>query len=253
MAGIFSKKELISGAQAALSDRFILEIRGVDFALIDGVNRPGYKIETEQFQLLEYQFNFPKTIKFDNTVKFNIIELLDPGNFFSETEQKYLSDVQRSGGAVELTQMEVIMSRIFNDSYYVTPSAIKDPKFQTLGKTAGNQFNDFFEAGSTSTTFNLSKKKLMEAVSFKTGEYVSIHTLDAEGRKVDSIRLVNAMITSVAPSALKYSSADLNKIEVTLTFDYADYGKNGSYNYGNLADKARAAFPSLVNVVKPTV
>lgn len=222
MPAIFTKNDLINSAQAALSDRFILEIQGIDFALIDGVNRPGYKIETESFQLLEYQFNFPKTIKFDNTIKFSIIELLYPN--IDET--------------IGFTQMEVIMSKIINNDYYVTPSAIKDPKFPMLVTKIGD---GLFDIGSTSTTFNLSKKALTKAASF--GNYVSIHTLDAEGRKIDSIRLINAMITSVTPSALKYSSADLNKIEVTLTFDYADYGRNDVYNYGGLTDKVKSIFP----------
>jgi hypothetical protein len=212
MAGLFEKGDLVNGKQASLSSRFILEIDGIDVALIDGVTRPGYKIETEQFQLLEYQINFPKTIKFDNTITFNIIEMLDPD--------------------VTLTQMENIMSRIINDNFYTTPSAL-NPAVLLLGAKAG--YKD--------AKFNLSKGSL-------TGNYISIHTLDSEGRRYDSIRLINPMITTVKPSDLKYSSDEINKIAVTVTFDYTDYGRNDIYNYGNTIDKAKSLFPESFYSIK---
>lgn len=212
MAGLFEKGDLVNGKQASLSSRFILEIEGVDVALVDGVTRPGYKVETEQFQLLEYQINFPKTIKFDNTITFNIIELLDPD--------------------VTLTQMENVMSRIINDSFYTTPSALS-PAVLLLGAKAG--FKD--------PKFNLSKKAL-------TGNYISIHTLDSEGRRYDSIKLINPMITTVKPSDLRYSSDEVNKIAVTVTFDYADYGRNSVYNYGGTLDKAKSLFAETLQLTK---
>lgn len=201
--GTFSRGNLVDRVQASLSDRFILEVDGIDLAMISDVTRPGYKIETETFQILEYQINFPKGIKFDNTVAFNIIELLDP--------------------SVGMTQMENMMSRILDDRFFTTPSAIGDPVNIKLG--AGRD-----------ARFNVSKKTL-------TGKNISIHTLDADGNKYDSIKLVNPMITSVKQSDLKYASGDINKITVTVTFDYADYGRDGAYNYGGLIDKAKKYSP----------
>ena len=194
----FAVGDLPAGTPASLSDRFILEVNGLDLALIEGVNRPGYKIETESYQLLEYQINFPKTIKFDNTIKFTIIELLDP--------------------TVVLNQFEIVMSKLLDSNVYVTPSAIKDPSFQIFDATAGiglaGGIGGALQFTSTSTRFNLSKKALSSAAGI-----VKIHTLDSDGKKYDSIRIVGAMITSVAPSALSYGKADINKLDITMTFD----------------------------------
>jgi len=232
--GIFRKNHLTDGYQASLSDRFILDIEGIDVALIDGVTRPGYTIETEQFQLLEFQFNFPKTIKFDNTITFNIIEMLDPD--------------------IELTTMQNIMSRLIDDSMYVTPSSLRDPKNAFIGqpKSVGSGFLNSInplDQNLTSTVFNLSKKKLTDASSMNTKSFITIHTLDAEGNKYDSIRLIGPMITKVKPSDLKYGSSELNKVAVTVTFDYADYGREDIYNNGGMYDKFKSSFPDLSNIV----
>jgi hypothetical protein len=234
MAGVvFGKDHLTNGYQASLSDRFILDIEGVDIALIDGVTRPGYTIETEQFQLLEFQFNFPKTVKFDNTISFNIIELLDPD--------------------IELTTMQNIMSRLIDDSIYVTPTNLRDPKYPFIGQPKSVEGFGILNQGTTSTTFNLSKKSLTDAVSINTKSFITIHTLDSEGRKYDSIRLIGPMITKVKPSSLKYGSSDLNKVEVTITFDYADFGREDVYNVGGVYDKFKSRFPKLSNLLNVKV
>lgn len=232
--GAFKKHHLTDGYQASLSDRFILDIEGVDIALIDGVTRPGYTVETEQFQLLEFQFNFPKTIKFDNTITFNIIEMLDPD--------------------IEITTMQNIMSRLIDDNMYVTPSSLRDPKNPFIGQPASvgsgflNSLNPL-DQNATSTVFNLSKRKLTDASSMNTKSFITIHTLDAEGNKYDSIRLIGPMITKVKPSDLKYGSSDLNKVAVTITFDYADYGREDVYNVGGMYDKFKSSFPDLSNII----
>lgn len=248
MAGTFGKQNLTSGTQAALSDRFMLEIEGLDFALVESVARPGYKIETESFQLMEYKFNFPKKVDYDNTIEITIVELLDPN--------------------VEITQLENVMSRLLNNSFYTTPSGIRDPKNPFVGQpksTSGalnpitaNNFGEgaavfaarVVDQGPTKATLNVSKEALTNALSMNTRSPVVIHTLDSEGRKYESIRLTGAMITNVKFSGLKYSSADVNKITLTLTFDYVDFGRNGVYNYGNTYDKFRGLFPNIANAIK---
>jgi hypothetical protein len=223
MTAIFGKDNLKSGTQAALSDRFMLEIEGLDFALIESVSRPGYKIETESYQLMEYKFNYPKRVEFDTTVDVTIIELLDP--------------------EVNMTQMENVMSRILNKKFYTTPSGIADPKnpLIDLGGFMGEE---------TNTTFNLSKNALTNAISMGTKSAITIHTLDSEGRKYESMRLNGAMITAVKFSGLKSSGAEINKITLTITFDYVDYGRRNSYNYGTTYDQFRGQFPDLDNALK---
>lgn len=223
MTAIFGKKDLVNGTQASLSDRFMLEIEGFDFALIESVTRPGYKIETEAFQLMEYKFNYPKRLEFDTTVDVTIVELLDP--------------------EVNMTQMENVMSRILNKKFYTTPSGIADPKnpFISVGGFLGTE---------TNTTFNLSKNALTNAISMGTKSSIVIHTLDADGRKYESMRLNGAMITAAKFSGLKSNGADINKITLTITFDYVDYGRNNSYNYGTVYDQFRSQFPQLDDALK---
>lgn len=226
----FGKQHLISSVQGSLSDRFILEMEGIDIAIVESVGRPGYKIETEALQLMDYEFNFPKRVKFDNTIQIVIVELLDP--------------------EISFTQMENVISRIMNDSFYTTPSGFRDPKNPFLGQPSTSA--GFFQAGqgSTNNTLNLSKQALTRYTSMATGAPVIIHTLDADGRKYESIRLSGAMITQVAFSGLKYNSSELNKITLTLTFDYVDYGREGNYNYGGAYDKFRGLFPELDAALK---
>jgi hypothetical protein len=233
MAAIFGKEHLKDGTQAALSDRFMLEIEGLDFALVESVSRPGYKIETEAFQLMEYKFNFPKRVEYDNTIDLVIIELLDP--------------------EISLTQMENVMSRLLNNNFYTTPSGIREPKNPFIGQPKAVGGVGVINQGSTNNTFNLSKEALTDALSMGTRSSVVIHTLDADGRKYESMRLSGAMVTNVKFSGLKYSSSDINKITLTLTFDYVDFGRNGNYNYGGTYDKFRGTFPQLDSVLRDAV
>lgn len=225
MSGIFEKNHLLSSGQASLSDRFILEMEGIDIALVESVGRPGYKIETESFQLMDYEFNFPKKVKFDNTVSLVIVEMLDP--------------------EINFTMMENVMSRIMNDSFYTTPSGFRDPKNPFIGQPKSVSGFSLTNQGSTSNKLNLSKEALTKYTTMATTAPIVIHTIDSDGKKYESIRLNGAMITQVAFSGLKYSSSEINKITLTLTFDYVDYGRQGNYNYGGAYDKLRGLFPDV--------
>lgn len=214
--GIFNKSSLVNGTQASLSDRFLLELHGIDFALVESIGRPGYKIETESFQLMDYNINFPKRPVFDSTVQIVLVELLDPD--------------------INLTQMENVMSRIINQQYYTTPSGIQDPR---------NPFGT-----DATAVFNVSKKALTSATTAQANTLMVLHTLDPEGQKYESIRFINPMITGVAFSGLKSGGAEINKITLTVTFDYVDYGRKGSYNYGGLYNQFRSMFPDLDNTFR---
>ena len=227
MAGIFDKSHLSNQTNlvdASLSHRYLLEIEGLDFALIESISRPGYKIDVETFDLMEYKFNFPKKVIYDNTVEMSIVELLDP--------------------EIELTQMQNIMSRLIDNSFYSTPSSIRDPKNPFILGAKAQEEASF----SGINTLNLSKNALVSAFSRGTNAPMTIHTLDTDGRKYESMRLIGAMITAVKFSGLKSTSSDINKITVTVTFDYADYGRRDNYDDGNLYSQIRNAFPDLTNL-----
>ena len=138
MAGTFNKSHLNNqqnSVDASLSYRYLLEIEGLDFALIESISRPGYKIDVDTLDLMEYKFNFPKKVVYDNTVELSIVELLDPD--------------------IELTQMQNIMSRLIDESFYSTPSSLRDPKNPfILGAKASTE-----QSFSGVNTFNLSDRK----------------------------------------------------------------------------------------------
>lgn len=230
MNATFGKEHLVSSTQAALSDRFILEMEGIDIALVESVTRPGYKIETEAFQLMDYKFNFPKRVEFDNTVQIVIIEMLEPD--------------------ISFTQMENVISRIMNNFFYTTPSGFRDPKNPFIGQPKSVSGLGLINQSSTTHRLNVSKEALSKSLPMGTGSPVVIHTIDADGNKYESIRLNGAMITGVSFSGLKYNSSEINKITLTLTFDYVDYGRKGNYNYGGEYDQFRNLFPKLDSALK---
>jgi len=226
----FGKADLISGVQASLSDRFILELEGVDFALVESVGRPGYKIETESFQLMDFNIHYPKKPVFDSTVQIVIVELLDP--------------------TINATQMENVMTRLINKSFYTTPSAVGDPRnpFTTKSSVPDPQ-----NIAGKDIAFNLSKKTLTKASTMGTTAPIVIHTLDSDGNKYDSMMLVNPMITGVAFSGLKSGGSEINKITLTVTFDYVDYGRAGYYNTGNLYDQFKQSFPQVDTALRNAI
>lgn len=232
MEAKFGKEHLLNSGQISLSDRFILEVEGFDVALIESVTRPGYTIKTEAFDLMEYKFNFPQKLEFENTITVVLVEMLDP--------------------EINFTQMENVMSRIMNDSYYTTPSGLRDPKNPFLGqpKSVGGFFKSLIDQGSTNITLNLSKQTLTRYATMSTGAPVVIHTLDSDGQKYESMRLNGAMITAVKFSGLTYSTPTVNKITLTFTFDYVDFGRRGVYNYGGAYDKLRGLFPDVDTALK---
>lgn len=62
-------------SEAQQQYRFYLNLDGVPVAYISDVSRPGYKLETEKFQLLNYVFNFPKGRVEWNPIQFTVKEV----------------------------------------------------------------------------------------------------------------------------------------------------------------------------------
>jgi hypothetical protein len=62
------------------SNRFLLNVRGVDVAFITSVSRPSYTIATEDSKLLNWSFSYPTSITWDS-ISFSVREVFDGYNF----------------------------------------------------------------------------------------------------------------------------------------------------------------------------
>ena len=54
--------------------RFILSLQGIDAAYVKDVERPSYTINTNSYKLLNWEFNYPTTLKWAN-VSFTLVEI----------------------------------------------------------------------------------------------------------------------------------------------------------------------------------
>lgn len=71
---------------------------------------------------------------------------------------------------------------------------------------------------------NISKQNLTLAM-----ENTIIESLDHNGRTHEAWKLHGAMITSLKPSKLSYDEDSLTSIDVTITYDWADYAYKGVF------------------------
>lgn len=217
MSIFFDKSSLITGKQAQQSFRFVLRVRGVDTALVRSVTVPKYTIETSKYSMLEYDFSYPKKVKWDGKISFDVLQIIDE-NIFTTT-------------------LGYFMSLLYNSNYYASPMGIgsgeKDPllpnavyglkgKVENLinfGLNPGYQRNS-----DEGTVLEISKQKLSGVL--KT---VQIDTLDDKGERYDCWKLNGAFITAVSPTDLTYENETISTVKIDLSYDWASYGFRGVF------------------------
>lgn len=212
------KNSLITGEQAQQSFRFILNVKGVDAALISKVSPPSYRTSKQSYQMLEYKFHYPATPDWDNEISFDILQVID--------EQLVVSS------------LGYFISKLYNSGYYSSPLGIgegeRDPLIpnslynirETISNIVNNQSfsTGYVRASNEGSVLDYSKQKLTAALG-----RVEIKMLDPEGKTFESWRLNGAFITSIKPSELSYESETISKINVGISYDWADYGFRGVY------------------------
>lgn len=217
MALFAGRDSLVKGGQAQQVYRFVLNIKGVDAALIKSVSSPKYKVETAAYDLLEYKFNYPKKLIWQ-PVSFEILQILD---------QEALS-----------TTISYYMSKVYNSQYYASPMGIGSGQRDLLLPNAlfttrdtiknfldnGPADNGYSRTSSEGTVLDFSKIKLQNALG-----RVEIKTLDEEGKIYESWRLRNAFVTDFQPSDLTYETTNLATVKLTVSYDWAEYGMRGVY------------------------
>lgn len=211
------KSSLVSGKQAQQGYRFLLNIKGIDAALIGKVTSPSYKTTTKTFQMLEYKFNYPGMPEWNNEVTFDILQIID--------EELITSTIG------------LFMSKLYNQAYYASPMGVgtgdRDMFIPNSLYNKRSEISDFVNNGpkkgymrnpTEGTVLDYSKQKLTTALGM-----VQIKLLDEQGKTFESWRLNQAFIKDVTPGDLSYDTETLSKVTVKLSYDWADYGFRGVY------------------------
>lgn len=211
------KSSLLTGKQAQQVYRFILRVKGVDAALIQNVTIPKYKVTTTSYNMMEYKFNYPTKVEWQNPITFDVLQILD-------------SDLLTS-------TLGFFMSKVYDSGYYASPMGIGEGKKDTILPNSLYNLRDnistFFNNGpnvgyvrnsSEGTVLDFSKQKLSAALGI-----IEIKTLDEEGAVFESWRLNGAFITGITPTDLNYNNEALSTVKVEVTYDWADYGFRGVY------------------------
>lgn len=212
----FDKSSLITGKQAQQSYRFVLNVRGIDVAIIRSVISPKYKVEVTKYQILDHEVSYPNKPKWD-PVSFEILQIVDKDIF--------------------TTTIGFFMSKLYDSAYYASPmgigtgqrDAILPNSLFTLKDEIVSAFNYGINTGyvrgtNEGTVLDFSKQKLTSALGI-----VIIKSLDEDGKEYDSWKLQGAFITGITPSDFTYESEKVSTVKVDLTYDWAEYGFRGVY------------------------
>jgi hypothetical protein len=212
----FDKSSLTTGKQAQQSYRFVLNVKGIDVALIRSVISPKYKVDITKYPMLEYEFAYPGKPKWD-PVSFEILQIVDKDTF--------------------TTTIGFFLSKLYDSAYYASPMgigtgkrdvAIPNALYTTKDTIAsfvnyGNN-NGYVRQSTEGTVLDFSKQKLTSAIGT-----VIIKSLDEEGKEYDSWRLNGAFITSVTPTDFSYENEKVSTVKIDLSYDWADYGFRGVF------------------------
>jgi hypothetical protein len=102
---------------------------------------------------------------------------------------------------------------------------------EAFGSSLGNVLNKLTDLSYTYPNYikpdeyrNMSKENLMIGAGV-----IEIQSLDQDGFVHESWKLHNPMITSMKPSQLSYDGEDLTSVDVTVTYDWAEYGYKGVF------------------------
>ncbi len=217
MALFLGKDSLLSGKQAQQAYRFVLNIKGVDVALIQNVTSPKYKVQTTEYEMLEYKFKYPKKAEWVGPITFSVLQVID---------QELVT-----------TTLGYFMSKLYDSGYYASPMGIgtgqRDLVLPPELFEARSNISTFLNNGpdigyirkaGEGTVLDFSKQKLKAALG-----RVEIKMLDESGAIFESFRLNGAFITGVSPTDLTYDGEKLSTVTVELSYDWADYGRGGLY------------------------
>lgn len=225
-----NKSSIISGKQLQQDYRFILNIKGVDAALIKNVDVPKYTVETESYSLLEYKFNYPKKLDWDSKISFDLVQVLDEDLITST--------------------LGFFMSKVYKSTFYSSPMGIgtgeRDILFSNTLYNVREKISTFLNNGinpgyqrtaNEGSVLEFSKQKLQAELGI-----VEIRTIDSEGQWYDTWRLNGAFISGLAPSNLSYDSEKISTVKISLSYDWAAYGFRGVFAEEDVVSRVAGIF-----------
>ena len=184
------------------ANRWIVQFDGIhtgNMYFATKVGRPEIEVSNKEHKYLNHTFNYP------GRVTWKPITLT-------------MVDVAGSGDAGEANKDNVMRNllAILRDSGYIVPLNAGAAGNNQLGTIAKNKAVSRL---ATSTTPNA-----IAGANASNG--VQVKMVDANGNVIEQWNLKNAFITSFKPSELSYESDDLAAVDVTITYDYCEYGTN---------------------------
>ena len=102
--------------------RYLLRVRGLDVAYIANVKRPSYRVETEEYNLLNWTFHYPNgRVKWD-PIQFTVVEI-------------FSRDISNSIGGI---LMKKVRDLGIDNPAEITPGFFKDMSKSSLIESMGN-------------------------------------------------------------------------------------------------------------------
>lgn len=196
-------------------NRWIVQFDGIhtgNMYFATKVGRPEIEVSNKEHKYLNHTFNYPGRVTW-KPVSLTMV------------------DVAGSGDAGEAAVDNVMFNllAILSDSGYIVPQSAGTGTDRQMGTIAKNRASNSLAGGAN------------DAAAQSNG--VQIKMVDADGNVIEQWNLKNAFITSFKPSELSYEGEDLATVDITITYDYCEYGTND--NNDNLLFKAGAVGTTL--------
>lgn len=185
-------------------NRWTIQFEGIHAGTVyfaTKVGRPEIEVTNKEHKYLNHTFNYPGRVTW-KPVSLTVVDL--QGGVSGS-----ISDTTTGEG----NTMNSLL-RVLRDSGYVVPNA--QP---TLADSVG-----------APAAVDLQASTISKAGAIGATKGIHINMLNASGQVIEHWHLKNAYITSFKPSELSYEGEDLSVVELTITYDYCEYGPSNETN-----------------------
>ena len=180
------------------ANRWIVQFDGIqkgNMYFATKVGRPEIEVSNKEHKYLNHTFNYPGRVTW-KPISLTMVDVAGSG----DAGVAHADNVMRN------------LLQILRDSGYIVPLNAGEAGNNQLGTIAKNKAVTKLAGG--------------DPASGAAANGVQIKMVDANGNVIEQWNLKNAFITSFKPSELSYESDDLAAVDVTITYDYCEYGTN---------------------------
>jgi hypothetical protein len=177
-------------------NRWIVQFDGIhrgNMYFATKVGRPEIEVSSKEHKYLNHTFNYPGRATW-KPVSLTMVDVAGSGD---------------NGEAAADNAMFNLLT-ILRNSGYIVPSNAGEGGDNQLGTIAKNKAATSLAGGDPATG--------------AAANGVQIKMVDANGLVIEQWNLKNAFITSFKPSELSYEGEDLATVDITITYDYCEYG-----------------------------